>query len=1097
MEDGIVSGVVQTVLQIFSSAALQEIGALWGLKNDLQSLESTLCTKLKHAAYDAENVLDRVATEGLKRRADSGRGDGVVENRFGESFDSRQTSSLVNELHIYGRNEEKEMIMEKMLDAVRDQDDLSVYARLVKAIIESIDGGVCNNSELDPLQRRLQERLRGKRFFLVLDDVWNENHELWDRLKEVLRCGSKGSVLMVTTRIEKVALTVATIGVHQIGYLSEDDSWSLFRQRAFTNGDADENLVAIGKVIVKKCGGVPLAIKALGNLMRFKSHESEWLAIKESEIWQLPDDENGILPALRLSYYNLAPAMRQCFAYCCLFPKDYEMEKKQLIQLWMANGFVPSQGQSDLNLTGHFIFNELVCRSFLQDVKTNFMGEVICKMHDLMHDLATFVMGHETYILKKVIKIPKTVRHLFLDLDRPEINDSKGNKVKFALDGSLRSFIVPYGGLTSKEIISFFVSKQQYLRAMHVPYCDNIENLRNSFCKLEHLRYLVISCRNFKRLPESLTHLVNLQTLKLMESSWLLELRRGLKVMKNLWFLEMDYHASLLCTPPGLGDLIHLHELSIFIVGEDASHQIDQLKDLNLGGSLTIKGLENVSNAADATRANLMTKNNLTSLSLVWTNEINNNSTEHYEEVLQGLQPHHNLGKISIRSYQGLRFPNWKSTLDFENLKEVILGNCRRCEHLPQLRKLPSLTKLKLDSMDVVKCLDVDFHGHRECVFPTLEELRITNIPNLEEWKIGNSFPCLQDLIIERCPKLSTMPFLPTLKSLSIDESSATVLGSLSCLTSLTSLSLYKFKDLDAFPGDFPQDLKNLEIIDSSIRTISNVLDGLSALKTLSLRNCSNLESLAEEFKNLNSLEHLEIIRILHLRETESVVRAPEKGNSLQYLDLCWLPKMEHLPESMQLFKALSKLTIVNCEGLCSLPHWLGSLQSLSELDIIDCEKLNSLPDGFNSLKSLRELEISGCPQLEKRCKKPMGEDWPKISHIPNIYIDGEHYYLSIFCKVIAPCMLPFSAERSTEPRIQMQTAKLLKLALHYQNFVPRLPQSGMVSKTARSRHCSELGQLGEESGRRKWYPKVVLEYSGREVASYGCRTLYPIVHKS
>ncbi|KAL0462214.1 UNVERIFIED_CONTAM: Disease resistance protein RGA2 [Sesamum latifolium] len=248
--------------------------------------------KLKDVAYDAEDVLDRIATFGLRRRADSERGvqhkltsflsgnnpllfrlkmvnevrnikkkldaiaqerlkfhlgEGVVENRFGETSESRETSSVVNESEIYGRNEGKKMIIGELVDGVHDQDHLSVYAiwgmgglgkttlaqivynddrvkrhfdlqiwvcvsgdfsmkRLVKAIIESIDGDVCNITDLDPLQCRLQERLRGRRFLLVLDDVWNENPVAWDDLKEVLRCGSKGSVLLVTTRIEKVAL---------------------------------------------------------------------------------------------------------------------------------------------------------------------------------------------------------------------------------------------------------------------------------------------------------------------------------------------------------------------------------------------------------------------------------------------------------------------------------------------------------------------------------------------------------------------------------------------------------------------------------------------------------------------------------------------------------------------------------------------------------------------------------------------------------------------------------------------------------------------------------------------------------------------------
>ncbi|KAL0307756.1 UNVERIFIED_CONTAM: putative disease resistance protein RGA1 [Sesamum calycinum] len=883
-------------------------------------------------------------------------------------------------------------------------DDFSIQ-RLVKAIVESIDGVGCDISELDALQQLFQEKLRGRRFLLVLDDVWNENHELWDRLKEVLRCGSKGSVLMVTTRIEKVALMMATIGVHQIGYLSEDDSWSLFRQRAFMTGEGEESFAAIGKVILKKCGGVPLAIKALGSLMRFKSHESEWLAIKESEIWELSDDENGVLPALRLSYDNLAPQMRQCFAYCCLFPKDYVMEENQLIQLWMANGFVPSRGQSDLHLNGRLIFKELVWRSFLQDIEINFRGKVTCKMHDLMHDLATSVMSHETYMLAhgKVIQSPKTLHHLsFIPGFSVEIPDNIA---------SLRSFIVLDEGVQSwRQGISLLISKQQYLRALDVNHYSVVEKLPNLVCKLEHLRYLTMACYNIKMLPESLTCLHNLQTLKLTASDQLLELPKGLRAMKNLWFLEIESFHSLLCTPPGLGDLIYLHELSIFIVGQDVSHQIDQLKELNLGGNLSIQGLDNVSNIEDAKRANLITKNSLTSLSLSWTSDGKKNSIEHYEQVLQGLQPHQNLEKICIKSYQGSRFPNWMSTLALKNLKEISLERCHRCEHIPPLGKLPSLTCLSLLGFDSIKCLDAEWDGDGESAFPALTTLKISNMPNLEEWNVGNakeSFPCLQDLTISLCPKLSNLPFLQALRSLFILDSSATLLGSLRFLTSLTSLILFGFAEFPMFPGGFLHNLEALQIGSSPIKTLSNMFDDLSALKTLHL---SDLEFMPERLKNLNSLERLDIsscnglrsfpaailedlsslrsLSFQNCKKLKSFSGPMKQATALQDLVLNGLPELEHLPESMQLFTTLRELRIWHCEGLCSLPNWLGSLELLSLFKIWYCKNLNSLPDGFKSLKSLRKLDVRGCPQLEKRCKKPKGVDWPKIAHIPIIYIN-------------------------------------------------------------------------------------------------------------
>jgi replication-associated recombination protein RarA len=173
----------------------------------------------------------------------------------------------VNESEIYGRGEEKEKMIQALL--TNESDNLAIYAvwgmgglgkttlaqlvyndvrvekhfemriwvcvsddfqitRLIKAIIESIDRRASDLSELDPLQQSLQEKLRGRKFLVVLDDVWNEDEVKWDGLKSVLCCGAKGSKVIVTTRIEKIALKMATLPIYHIGGLSEDDSWSLF-----------------------------------------------------------------------------------------------------------------------------------------------------------------------------------------------------------------------------------------------------------------------------------------------------------------------------------------------------------------------------------------------------------------------------------------------------------------------------------------------------------------------------------------------------------------------------------------------------------------------------------------------------------------------------------------------------------------------------------------------------------------------------------------------------------------------------------------------------------------------------------------------------
>ncbi|XXG50766.1 hypothetical protein AAC387_Pa02g4702 [Persea americana] len=266
------------------------------------------------------------------------------------------------------------------------------------------------------------KKMWGKKFLLVLDDMWNEDPEEWNRLKHYLR-GARGSKIIVTTRSEKVALIMGTLPPHQLARLSEDDCWSLFKKRAFVPEEEDRhpNLIIIGKEVVSKCGGLPLAAKTLGSLMRFKREEAEWIFLKESEVWNLHDQENGILPALRLSYNHLPAHLKQCFAYCSLFPKDYEFQKAKLIQLWMAEGLIqPSKDCKQMEDIGKEYFNNLLWRSFFQDGKRDEYGNITqCKMHDLMHDLALDVAGDECLIVKvdKAVNIPKRSRRLSLMLD--------------------------------------------------------------------------------------------------------------------------------------------------------------------------------------------------------------------------------------------------------------------------------------------------------------------------------------------------------------------------------------------------------------------------------------------------------------------------------------------------------------------------------------------------------------------------------------------------------------------------------------------------------------------------------------------------------
>ncbi|KAL4614017.1 hypothetical protein ACB092_07G025000 [Castanea dentata] len=1007
----LLSSLVSSIMRSLNTLALKEFGIAWGLGTELNKLESTLSTiqaalqdaeekqwnseavrnwlrKLKDAAYDADNrerlifrmkmahklknVKDRLEAISVERSFHLREGDIKT-----EAFDveKRQTSSFVNESKIYGRAEEKEKIIEVLLTNVSDQDNLAIYAvwgmgglekttlaQLVYndarveshfelriwAIIESIDSSACNLLELDPLQQYLQEKLHGRRFLLVLDDVWNENHEEWDRHKHMLMCGMPGSMVIVKTRIEKIARMMATVlPIHHIGFLSNNDSWSLFKGRAFAMERVEMNteLELIGKEIVKKCGGVPLAIKALGSLMSLKRRKIGWLS-------------DSILLALRLSYHHLPPHLRQCFAFCCVFPKDHKLEMDKLIQLWMANGFIPFKGPSELYDFGVGIFNELVWRSFFQDVKEQYPGYITCKMHDLMHDLAQSIMRHECVAVEfgKDVKVEGRIFHMF------------------------------FGMISSQDI------------SLNEDLCKEVPRSINN---LKHLRYLDMSGSNIKVLPVSTTCLLNLQTLKLDHCDDLCELPKGMKHMKSLMYLGIIGCHSLTRMPEGMGQLTCLQSLSFFIAGKKNGYQVSELKGLNLRNNLTIKELDNVRNSMEAKNANLIGKQNLHSLRLFWRSDNKSHVPEHVEDVLDGLQPHSNLKELSINNYHGSKIPTWIQDSVLCDLVEISLDCWERCEHLPPLGKLSFLKVLVITGWHAVKYIGNEFNGDGAMSFPSLKEFRLHEMRDLEEWRTMNgreNFPYLSTLEITECPKLVEIPIIPSLTDLTMRRNNAMLIRSVMNLTSLSSLVIDDMDELTVLLDGLLQNHKMLEMLKISkvpnLKSLTNQLDNLSALNEFRLQYCDKIESLPEGLQNLHSLRRLSIREynnlFLYIWSCDKFCSLSEGIQyliALENLNINGCSKLISLPEGIQHLTALHYLEIWNCEDLSSLPKQIGCLTSLSHLGIWYCPNLMSIPNELQNLMALKTLTIKGCPHLEKRCKKDIGEDWHKISHIPNIRI--------------------------------------------------------------------------------------------------------------
>ncbi|CAD6341971.1 unnamed protein product [Miscanthus lutarioriparius] len=217
--------------------------------------------------------------------------------------------------------------------------------RLTKEAIEQSSGEVPKNNNLNFLQGALVNSLNTRRFLIVLDDMWDENEMDWKRFCAPFRNVLKQSMMLVTTRSPKVADIVRTMDPFPLEGLNEDVFWEFFKLCVF-GSDTSNNyleLEPIGEKILPKLKGSPLAAKTLGRLLGMSLDLAHWDRILKSQLWELRQEETDILPALWLSYMYLPFYLKRCFSFCAVYPKDYNFRKKDLAEIWVAEGLVEHQ----------------------------------------------------------------------------------------------------------------------------------------------------------------------------------------------------------------------------------------------------------------------------------------------------------------------------------------------------------------------------------------------------------------------------------------------------------------------------------------------------------------------------------------------------------------------------------------------------------------------------------------------------------------------------------------------------------------------------------------------------------------------------------
>ncbi|KEH26352.1 NB-ARC domain disease resistance protein [Medicago truncatula] len=955
----------------------------------------------------------------------------VMEDRQRGDDKWRQTNSVITEPKVYGRDRDREQVVEFLLSHAVDSEELSVYSivgvggqgkttlaqvvfndervdthfnlkiwvcvsedfsmmKVLQSIIESAVGKSPDLSSLESMQKEVQKILQNKRYLLVLDDVWNEDQEKWNQFKYFLQRGNgtKGASILVTTRLDIVASIMGTYPAHHLLGLSDDAIWYLFKQKAFeTNREERAELVAIGKELVRKCVGSPLAAKVLGSLLRFKTEEHQWLSVKESKFWSLSED-NPIMSVLRLSYFNLKLSLRLCFTFCAVFPKDFEMVKEELIHLWLANGFISSVGNLEVEHVGQEVWNELYARSFFQEVKTDKKGEVTFKMHDLIHDLAQSITGEECMAFddKSLTNLTGRVHHIscsFINLYKP----FNYNTIPFKKAESLRTFLefdVRFLNSTLPSIPS--------LRALCT--CSSQPSTLKS---LTHLRYLEILNSRIKTLPESVCRLQNLQILKLVCCPDLSSLPKKLTQLQDLRHLVIKHCNSLDSMPSKISKLTCLKTLSTFIVGLKARFGLAELHDLQLGGKLHIRGLENVSSEWDAKEANLIGKKELNCLYLSWGSHANSQGIDtDVERVLEALEPHTGLKGFGIEGYVGIHFPHWmRNASILEGLVDITFYNCNNCQRLPPLGKLPCLTTLYVFGMRDLKYIDDDiYESTSEKAFISLKNLTLLGLPNLERMLKAEGVEMLPQLSyfnISNVPKLA-LTSLPSIELLDVGQKNHRYHSNkgvdlfperiVCSMHNLKFLIIVNFHELKVLPDDlhFLSVLKELHISRCyELKSFSmHALQGLISLRVLTIHKCHELRSLSEGMGDLASLERLVIEDCPQLVLPSNM----NKLTSLRQAAISCCSGNSRILQGLEVIPSLQNLTL---SYFNHLPESLGAMTSLQRVEIISCTNVKSLPNSFQNLINLHTLSIVECPKLEKRCKKGTGEDWQKIAHVPEL----------------------------------------------------------------------------------------------------------------
>ncbi|KAJ3708785.1 hypothetical protein LUZ61_012490 [Rhynchospora tenuis] len=595
-----------------------------------------------------------------------------------------------------------------------------ILADLVRRILKEPRQEV----DLDSIMPQLQRFLSGKRYLIILDDVWDVN--LWENLQNALPDNNNGSRVMITSRFTDAG-PVDLFPPYELNFLNDEDSRALLLKEALLDQKCPDVLLELADALSKKCNGLPLALKVLGGILSRKNKTyHDWKKVLDTPNWYSEKGET-CMNILAMSYEDMSYDLKPCFLHLASFPEDYEIDVLSLIRMWVAERIIPQNDKKTLEDTAEDCLQQLFQRNMVQLLSNPYDSQRICRVHDLLRDLAIHEAEKINFVT--IFRNPLDVNHSHRVTRRASIQSESDELIKH-IGPKTRSLSRLSGEYIIINPLNFAVFR--LLRVLEIVRIHRTEI--RGLEQLIHLKHVAIThCHEIKlHIESSLGRLKNLETFDLD----LTDLTEYFEPI-SLWTISTLRHVR---TPfaqkwvlPFNANLRNLQTLETVKVSEE-SYKDGQFPCLNSLRKLRL----NIERTSDAIAPILGTMSCLLSL-----------------EILCFGIPKELVYPTALPNYQDLQslllYGEWDKSVSLEErsfprhlAKLVLYNSCLGQDPMPELGKLRSLKKLRLsftvlgngrhmicptgfpvlETLDVVY-LDVDLLRVEKGVMPKLKYLRI------------------------------------------------------------------------------------------------------------------------------------------------------------------------------------------------------------------------------------------------------------------------------------------------------------------------------------------------------------------------------------